>query len=123
MRFFVQNFVGPSLSEIFCLPHDLAMNPRQNVSGDKLTGYLYSKSRWIEDYFTFSKEVSGPIPEIKLGEWGRFFSDEEVRAFDLELSKMNKPQERELRADFDNLYNIVHLAAVDSRFRLLISVT
>jgi len=45
------------------------------MSGAALMNYLYSHSRWIEDYFTFAKEPSGALPEIRIGDWSRFFAE------------------------------------------------
>ncbi len=63
MRILVDELVAPDLIRIFCLPRNLGFKPEQGMSSTALMTYLYSQSRWIEDYFTFAKEVSGPVSE------------------------------------------------------------
>jgi hypothetical protein len=93
------------------------------MSHRALVNYLYSHSRWIEDYFTFAKEPNGPIPEIKVGESSRFFSRDEIKMFDAELSRIHRPHDAEVIADgFDNLRALVHTAAANPNFKLLLSV-
>lgn len=120
MRIFISGSVGPDLVQIFCIPRNLGVNPEQSMSRAALVEYLYSQSRWIEDYFTGSKQVTGPIPEIKLGEFCQFFSTEELESFDKELSRLDRPADEQILQDgFDNLRALVHKAATDPNLKLL----
>jgi len=120
MRILVENSVAPELLEVFCIPRNLGINPEQSMSRTALVNYLYSQSTWIEDYFTGSKHVTGPVPEIKLGEWCQFFTQDEVEAFDRELSRIERPTDDRVLADgFDNLRNLVHMAATNPNLKLL----
>jgi hypothetical protein len=120
MRLLVHDQVAPELLELLCIPRNLGVKPEQSMSRTALDNYLYSQSRWIEDYFTGSKHVTGPVPEIKLGEWSQFFTTEEVEAFDKELSRIERPTDERVLADgFDDLRTLVHTAATHPNLRLL----
>jgi len=124
MRVFVDGQVAPELVQLLCFPQDMGFNPRQSMSLTALDNYLYSQSSWIEDYFTGSKEVAGAVPEIKLGEWSRFFTREETETFDAELSRMARPSdERVLNDGFDNLRALVHTARTTPHLRLLFVIS
>jgi hypothetical protein len=123
MEAFVKGSVGPDLLKLLCLPRDLGLSPQQGMSGTGLMRYLYSQSRWIEDYFTFSKEVSGPVSGINIGEWSRYFSSEQLQAFDHEMSKMREPKDRAAKSEFDNLQKLVHVAATDPSYKLLLVIS
>jgi len=56
MRILVDNSIAPNLLEVFCISRNLGVNPEQSMSRRALMNYLYSQSRWIEDYFTGSKQ-------------------------------------------------------------------
>jgi len=121
MRLFVDNSVAPVLVTVFCLPRNEGIQPEQSMSGAALMNYLYSQSKWIEAYFTFAKEPSGAVPEIRIGDWSRFFSKEEVLAFDDQLSKMQRPDnDAVLAGGFDNLCALVHAAATNPKFAILL---
>lgn len=124
MRILIDDQVAPELMGLFCIPRNLGFKPEQSMSSTALMTYLYSQSRWIEDYFTFAKQVSGPVPEIKLGEWSQFFSEEEVATFDRELSQMKPPtDEQALKEGFENLRTLVHTAATNPNYKLLLVIT
>ncbi len=116
MRILVDNSIAPNLLEVFCISRNLGVNPEQSMSRRALMNYLYSQSRWIEDYFTGSKQ--------NLGEWSQYFSKEEVEAFDRELSRIQRPPAQQVLADgFDNLRAVVHAAATNPNLRLMIVYT
>jgi hypothetical protein len=120
LRSLVDNSIAPDLLQVYCIPRNLGVNPEQSMSRKALAEYLYSQSRWIEDYFTGSRQVTGPVPEIKLGEFSQFFSSEEIEAFDKELLRLRRPTDDAALADsFDNLRTLVHIAATKPTFRLL----
>jgi hypothetical protein len=124
LRRFVEGNVAPDLVRVLCIPHEFNFESEQSMSLTALNNYLYSQSRWIEDYFTGSKEVTGAVPEIKLGEWSRFFTREETETFDAELSRMRRPSdERVLNDGFDNLRALVHTARTTPHLRLLFVIS
>jgi hypothetical protein len=123
-RVFVDNSVAPSLIELLCVPQGLGVNPKQSMSGTELMNYLYSQSPWIEDYFTGSKQPSGPLAEIKIGESSRFFTREEVLAFDAELRRIKRPEDEHAAVnEFDDLSALVHAATTDPNLMILFSVS
>ena len=124
LRRFVEGNVAPDLVRVLCIPHEFNFKSEQSMSLTALDNYLYSQSSWIEDYFTGSKELNGSVPEIKLGEWSRFFTQEETETFDAELSRMARPSdERVLNDGFDNLRALVHTARTTPHLRLLFVIS
>src|SRR6185437_11124059 len=99
MRNLVERQVAPDLVLLLCMPQEMGFNPKQSMSRTALDTYLYAHSRWIEDYFTGANEVSGSRPEIKIGEWSRFFTKAEVEAFDIELSNIAYPTDPQVLED------------------------
>lgn len=119
MRFFVSDSVITDLVEQLCIPRNLGVKPKQNMSGP-LVLYLYSQSQWMEDCFMSGEHVTGPILEVKLGEPARFFTTQELENFDQELSRIDRPDDEEVLNDgFDNLRTLVHKAAADPKLKLL----
>jgi hypothetical protein len=123
MGFFVDNSVMPFLLELLCCPQDRGLEPRQGMSGHGLTGYLYARSSWIEDYFAGGRRPGGAATEIRLGEWSQFFTKEEILRFDAELSKMTRPEDAEILGEFDNLRSLVHAAAIDPNLTIVFSIS
>jgi hypothetical protein len=124
LRLFVDNSVAPFLVELFCLPRNRGLRPKQNMSGSDLMSYLYSQSPWAEDYFGGSKRPTGPVAEIKIGEWSQFFTKEEILAFDAELLRITRPEnKRAVLDDFDNLRALVHAAASDPNLTILFLIS
>jgi len=119
IRIFVDFSVAPDLVDIFCIPRNLGVNPKQNMSGP-LVQYLYSQSSWMEDCFMSAEHVTGPKLEIQFGESSLFFTRAELESFDKELSRINRPTDEEVLNDgFDNLRTLVHKAATDPKLKLL----
>ena len=122
LRFFVDGFVVPVLLRLFCVPQTVGFHPEQNMSDPLLAEYLFERSRWIEDYFTFAKEPSGPVLELRFAEWGRLFSREELVQFDRELFGMDQPRGESVRNDLDNLRSLVRTASERPQSGLLLSI-
>jgi hypothetical protein len=123
LRIFIDGQVLPVLLRLVCVPQTTGFYPEQNMSERPLMSHLYEHSRWIDEYFTFGREPTGPTPEIKLAEWGRLFSKDEVRQFDAELSNMPRPVDgEELIADFDNLRALVRAVDQEPTLDLLLSI-
>ncbi len=122
LRILIDNSMAPDLMPFICIPHDLRA-VEQDMSHRQLMTYLYDHSRFVEDYFTFATEPTGRTPQIRLGEWSRFFSPDEVRQLDQEVSKMPRPEDRSvIDGGFDNLRALLQTAAVRSDLGLLVTV-
>ena len=123
LRLFIDNSVAQDLFMLFCTPEVANFDPEQNMSRTALMQYLYSQSRWIEDYFTFATEPSGPVLDIRLGEWSRLYSADEINEFNDEIGRMPRPSDPEILADgFDNLRSLVKAAATRGKVGLLVSI-
>jgi len=119
----VKGQVGPRLFQALCPVRDGRAGPEQSMSRTSLPLYLYSKSRWIEDYFTFAKEPAGEVLEIVVGEWCRCFASSEVKRFDEELQRIPRPRPAEASADeFLKLRKIVRRALIEPDLKLLLAV-
>jgi hypothetical protein len=122
LRLLIDNSIAPALMRLMCIPYDLPA-VEQNMSHRQLMMYLYDHSRFVEDHFTFAIEPSGSTPPIKLGEWSRFFSADEVRKLDQELARIPIPEDRDvLNGGFDNLRSLVHTAVQQPQVGLLLTV-
>lgn len=122
LRVLIDNSIAPALMRFLCIPNNLPA-VEQDMSHRQLMTYLYDHSRLIEDYFTFAAEPTGRIPQIKLGEWSRFFSPGEVRQMGEEMSKMPRPEDRDvIEGGFDNLHSLLQTAVVRSDLGLLVTV-
>lgn len=122
LRLFVDRSVAPALLKLICVPSTADFDTEQDMSKRGLTKFLYEHSRWIEDYFTFAKEPSGPRPEITLGEWNRLFSKEEVHAFNREVARMATPSDPETIEDFANLRALLRAVSEMEHMGLLMCV-
>jgi len=123
LQLFVAQTAMPILVRLLCIHRTSDYVPEQDMSSTPLMNYLYTRSRWIEDYFTFAKEPSGPTLEIGITDWGRLFSREEVRQFDETLSSMTPPaEENGIVHEFQNLLALVRKAAQDPSTDLLLSI-
>ena len=119
----VDNEIAPSIADALCVPHENGKRAEQNMSEPPLMSYLYSQSEWIERYFTFAKEPSGAMPEIRMGEWSRFFSIDETRTFEDELLKIRRPIENgSLKGELDELRKLVHMAVLHPTLAILVSI-
>jgi hypothetical protein len=122
LRILIDNSIGPALMRFICIPNNLRA-VEQDMSHRQLMMYLYDHSRLVEDYFTFATEPTGRTPQIKLGEWSRFFSPDEVRRLDQEVSKVPRPEDRNvIDGGFDNLRSLLQTAVVRSDLGLLVTV-
>ena len=122
LRTLIDNSIAPALMRFICIPHNLRA-VEQDMSHRQLMMYLYDHSRLVEDYFTFATEPTGRTPQIKLGEWSRFFSPDEVRQLDQEVSKVPRPEDRNvIEGGFDNLRSLLQTAVVRSDLGLLVTV-
>lgn len=122
LQLFARRFAAPALLALYCVAPTQGFKPEQDLSQPGLAQHLYGHSRWIEDHLTFAKEPSGETPEITLGEWSRFFSQEEVRTFDRQLSQMPVPDDPEVADEFNNLRSLVHVSSVTEHLGLLMCI-
>ena len=119
LRFFVKTILAPSLLAVVCVQWTIDLNPWQKMSDPELTKYLYTQSRWVEDRLTFAKEFQGEIPEIVIGEWSRFLSDDEVKTMEHELSKMSQPTTDGVASEYRNLRAMCRAAPHGGNARVL----
>jgi hypothetical protein len=89
--------------EILCVPYDKAVDPRQDMTNSLLVNYLYDRSTWIKDVFTFSRTVTGRQLRFSIGESTEPFTRKGIEEFDRELSKVERPQDANMQHEFDNL--------------------
>jgi hypothetical protein len=122
LKLLINTSIAPALMKIKCVPSNLPV-VEQDMSHRHLMMYLYDHSRLVEDYFTFAREPSGSTPPIKLGEWSRFFSAEEVRKLDRELLSIPRPEDREVSNEgFDNLRTLVQTAAQRTDLGVMLTI-
>jgi len=122
LKILIDSSIAPDLMRLVCIPHDL-QTVEQNMSHRQLMTYLYRHSLLVEKYFTFAAEPTGRIPLVKLGEWSRFFSSEEIRQLHGELAHIPRPEERDvLDGGFDNLRALLQAANTRSDLGLLMTV-
>jgi hypothetical protein len=122
-RDYARGQLSPYILQILCVPHDKGLIPEQNMTKTPLISYLYERSSWIEELFTFSRTVRGAHLELSIGASSKVFTKEDVQEFDTELSKVAPPEDPKLKDEFNNLCALVKLASKDPSLTLLLSVT
>lgn len=108
---------------VLCVARDRGVDPEQDMSRTPLLPYLYEKSEWIKDVFTFARPVGGTPLELTIGEDARLFTDKELQVFITELDKVPPPDAPDLRAEYDNLRALLRLASESSNLALVLSLT
>lgn len=121
-RSFVRWVLGSNIVEILCVPHKASVSNEQDMTNTPLVPYLYGKSKWIKDLFTFVRPVSGGCLELPLGESTEVFTKKDLQQFSRELDRIAPPEQRDLRIEYDNLRAILKLAMEDPDLTLVISV-
>ena len=120
-RAFVRWVLASNVVEVLCVPQKGIVN-EQDMTNTPLTRYLYDKSKWIKDLFTFARPVRGGRLELPIGESAEVFTKEDLQQFSNELNRIGPPEQPDLRRDFDNLREILKRAIEDSDLTLVISV-
>jgi hypothetical protein len=124
MKIFVQGSIGPELVELLCVERRRDVNPDQDMSRTQLIPYLYQRSRWIEDIFTFANTLKGEVLDPTMGESTQLFTREELRRFADELSKVPRPEhDPRLQGELDNLSLLLKLALEDPNLTLALTIT
>lgn len=121
-RDYAREFVSSNILQILCVPRDKRVNPEQEMTNTPLITYLYEKSGWIKDVFTFSRSVQGGRLELTMGESSELFTKEDIQKFSAELNKVPPPEDRQLRKEYDDLRAMVNIALEDPNLTLVISV-
>lgn len=102
--------------------HRSHVNPEQNVGRDRINPYLCERSPWIDELFTFGRTVRGEHLEFPIGESTELFTADDLKDFQAALNKVPRPEDPELRQQYDNLATLVNIALTDSSTALGISV-
>lgn len=122
-REFAQGQVAGMLLKLLCVPYDQGVNPEQDMSNSRLVNYLYDRSEWIKDVFTFSGSVTGRPYEYSMGESTEPFTEKGIEEFDRALATVERPQDANMGREFDNLRALVKKAATDPDLILVLTVT
>jgi len=122
-REYAREVLASNILQVLCVPREKSLNPAQDMTNSPLVHYLYSRSKWIKDILTFARPVHGKSLELALGESSETFSKQDVQAFTAELDKMPKPQDPDLRKEFDKLYALLRAAVEDPDLTLVLSIT
>ncbi|HEY4354752.1 MAG TPA: hypothetical protein VGN16_03315 [Acidobacteriaceae bacterium] len=118
MMYFIRHLCVPDLIGLF-IPEVAGFVAEQNMSRSTLPRFLYERSEWIEEYFTFSREVSGPVVEPPFGEWCGLFSPSEVDEFHRELLGISPLEDPVLAREVTNLQRLVAAAHANKCWSLL----
>jgi len=121
-QIFVEDNFAYYLLIALCVPHDKGVKPEQDMSTFWLTNYLYERSEWIKDLFTFVRTVKGESLELAMGESSELLTKEDLKEFSVELAKVPPPEDTELKKEYDNLRALVKLALEDPDLTLVLSV-
>lgn len=119
---YVTEDLPPAIVMPLCVPHYDGVISNQDMTNSRLVGYLYERSKWIEEVFTFSRSPSGEYLEVPIGASSEFFSKEELQRFSTELSSTPAPDEPKLKQEFENLRQLVNLALSDPDLTLIMAV-
>jgi hypothetical protein len=111
LEIFVRGSVGPELVRLFCIDRLHGINPTQSMTQGPLIRYLYTKSEWIKEIFTFEKEIASGSLEIAIGECTEIMPKKEVAIFYDEVLKASKPSgNAQLCKDYENLCKMLKTA-------------
>lgn len=105
-----------------CIPHQSGTVSSQDMTNSKLVGYLYERSKWIEEVLTFARSLKGGDLEFPIGESSEFFSHEDLQRFGLELSRIPEPGDPKLKREFENLRELFKIASSHPDLTLVMSV-
>lgn len=122
-RDYARGLLSSSILQVLCVPHDRMVNPEQDMTNSRLVSYLYARSEWIEELFTFRRSVRGDRLELSIGESTELFTKEVAEEFSRELTKIVPPEDPELRREYDNLRAMLKLTLEDPDLTLALSVT
>jgi hypothetical protein len=121
-RDYAREVLSSNILQILCVSRDKRMNPQQDMTNTPLITYLYEKSEWIKDLFTFVRPVKGGRLELAIGESSEFFTKEDVQRLSVELSKVPPPEDYQLRKEYNNLRAMLNVALEDPNLTLVLSI-
>lgn len=121
-REYVKGPLGSNILQVLCIPHDKGVRPDQDMSNTPLVQYLYKKSDWISDLFTFVRTVRGGRLKFAIGESSESFTKEDIQEFNSELNKIPPPGDSHLQKEYANLQELLKLALEDPDLTLVLSV-
>lgn len=121
-RKYARNILSSEIVQILCVPQDKNVNPEQNMTSTQLIPFLYQKSEWIKDLFTFVRTVRGGRLELAVGEFSELFTKEDVQEFNAELDKVPPLENIQIQREYDNLRVLLRLALEDPDLSLVLTV-
>lgn len=120
-RDYARGMVAANVLWVICVPHDKGVEPAQTMTKSALVSYLYERSEWIKDVFTFVKPIQGYTMELSIGESSESFTKEEIQEFSAELNKVAAPEDPGLRQEYDNLKAMLNLASDNPDLTIILS--
>ncbi len=121
-RKYAREILSSDILEVLCVPHYKNMNSEQDMTNTALIPFLYQRSEWIKDLFTFVRTVQGRRLELAVGESSELFTKEDVQKFNVELTKVPPPENLQLQREYDNLRVLLKLALEDPDLTLVLTV-
>ena len=122
LELYVRENLTDGLVMPLCIPYLHRAVPTQDMTNSELVGYLYERSKWIQEVFTFTRSLNGGILEVPIGESSDLFSKEELQRFSQEMSRIPKPSDPNLKREFENLQQLLKLASSDPDLTLVMAV-
>lgn len=122
-REYAREVLASNILRVLCVPREKGLNPTQDMTNNPLIHYLYGRSKWIKDVLTFARPVHGKSLELALGESSEAFNKQDIQEFTAELDKMPKPDDPDLRKEFNKLRALLSAAAENPDLTLVLSIT
>jgi hypothetical protein len=121
-RSFARGSMSSNLVRLMCVPIENDLGDEQDMTNSALVPYLYARSKWVEDVFTFARPLNGGRLELPIGESSEAFTKLEIRQFSVELDRVRRPDDQALREEYDNLRALLDFASKDPDLTLVLSV-
>lgn len=121
-RKYARENLSSEILQVLCVPRDKNVHSEQDMTNTKLISFLYQRSEWIKDLFTFVRTVRGGRLELALGESSELFTKEDVQKFDAELGKVLPPENLQFQSEYNNLRALLKLASEDPDLTLVLTV-
>jgi hypothetical protein len=112
LREFVRSNVGPGIAYVLCSEVRPGIPSCINMTRTKLVRYLYEHSRWVEERFTFSRQLKGPALAVPIGESTELLTNEETQRFYEEVVGAGRPGlDAGLQEEYDGLVALLRAAS------------
>lgn len=121
-RNYAKQQLSPMIVEILCVPLNKEVDPEQDMTNSRLVTYLYDRSDWIKNVFTFSGNATSRGLEFPIGESTEPFTERGMEELDRELTKVEDPTDADLRRQLDNFRAVVKKALAEPDLILVLSV-